>query len=151
MTGLNMKVSTWLVRSVGLCAVLATFGAMSGSVVAQDDYKPWVAPDAARAVKNPFPATPENLAAGEETYTENCVLCHGDKGKGDGIAGRTSKIPPANFTDKELLGKETDGSLFWKMSEGRGPMPTWKETLSEKERWQLVDYIRKLNKDANTK
>jgi mono/diheme cytochrome c family protein len=37
------------------------------------------------------------------------------------------------------------------MSEGRGPMPTWKETLSDKERWQLVDYIRKLNKDANPK
>lgn len=151
MTGLNKGTSTWLVRAAGVCAMVATFAFTGGRVVAQDDYKPWVAPDAARAVKNPFPATPESIAAGQETFTENCVLCHGDKGKGDGIAGRTSKIPPANFTDKELLAKETDGSLFWKMSEGRGPMPTWKETLSEKERWQLVDYIRKLNKDANTK
>lgn len=151
MNGLSMKSSPWLIRGLGICAVFATFAFTGGRVVAQDDYKPWVAPDTARAVKNPFPANAENLAAGQETYTENCVLCHGDKGKGDGIAGRTSKIPPANFTDPKLMAAETDGSLFWKMSEGRGPMPTWKETLSDKERWQLVDYIRKLNKDANPK
>ena len=149
MTGLSRKASPWLIRALGICAVIAVFAITSVRVGAQDDYKPWVAPDAARAVKNPFPSNPENLEAGKQTFADNCVLCHGDKGKGDGIAARTSKIPPANFTDSKLLAAETDGSLFWKMSEGRGPMPTWKETLSEKERWQLVDYIRKLNKDAN--
>jgi len=46
------------------------------------------------------------------------------------------------------MSKETDGSLFWKMSEGRGPMPSWKDQLTETERWQLVIYIRKLGKDA---
>jgi mono/diheme cytochrome c family protein len=50
-----------------------------------------------------------------------------------------------------MMAMETDGSLLWKMSEGRDPMPTWKDILSEKERWQLVDYIRKLTKDANAK
>src|SRR5580658_508365 len=106
MTAPNKGTSPWLVRGLAICAVLVMVAFTGGRVVAQDDYKPWVAPDAARAVKNAFPATPENIAAGQETYTENCVLCHGDKGKGDGIAGRTSKIPPANFTDKELLAKE---------------------------------------------
>jgi mono/diheme cytochrome c family protein len=151
MTGLSKGTSPWLVRGLAVCAIFVMFAFTGGRVVAQDDYKPWVAPDDARKVKNAFPSNPENLAAGEETYKENCILCHGDKGKGDGIAGRTSKIPPANFTDAKLLALETDGSLFWKMSEGRGPMPTWKDTLSDKERWQLVDYIRKLNKDANPK
>jgi mono/diheme cytochrome c family protein len=151
MIGLNKVTSPWLIRELAICAVVAIFALTGGRVVAQDDYKPWVAPPESRTVKNPVPATPDNLEAGAQTYKDNCVLCHGDKGKGDGLAGKTSKIPPANFTDSKLLALETDGSLFWKMSEGRGPMPTWKETLSEKERWQLVDYIRKLNKDATPK
>lgn len=77
------------------------------------------------------------------------MLCHGEKGMGDGPGAKTIKVKPANFTDAKLLALETDGSLFWKMSNGRGPMPSWKDDLSETERWQLVDYIRKLNKDAN--
>jgi mono/diheme cytochrome c family protein len=151
MTGPNKETSPWLIRALAICAAFVMLALSVSRVRAQDDYKPWVAPDDARKVKNPFPPTPENLTAGEETYKENCILCHGDKGKGDGIAARTSKIQPANFTDAKLLALETDGSLFWKMSEGRGPMPTWKDTLSDKERWQLVDFIRKLNKDANPK
>jgi mono/diheme cytochrome c family protein len=151
MTGLNKRTSTWLVRTVGVCAVLATIAFTGGRVVAQDGYQPWVAPNAARAVKNPFPANPQNIAAGKAAYMDNCVLCHGDKGRGDGIAGKTGNIPPTNFTDEKVMAKETDGSLFWMLSEGRGLMPTGKAILSEKQRWQLVDYIRKLTNGASTK
>jgi mono/diheme cytochrome c family protein len=117
-------------------------------VSAADDDKPWVAPEASRSVKNPVPANAETIAAGEELFTENCAQCHGDKGKGDGETGKMLKKKPANFTDPKLMALETDGSLFWKMSEGRGPMPSWKDGLSDKERWTLVNYIRKLGKDA---
>jgi mono/diheme cytochrome c family protein len=151
MTGLNKVTSPWLIRSLAICTVFAMFALTGGRAVAQDDYKPWVAPDEARKVKNPVPATPENLAAGAQIFKDNCVLCHGDKGKGDGIGAKGLKPTPANFTDSKLLALETDGSLFWKMSEGRSPMPTWKDLLSDTERWQLVNYIRKLNKDANAR
>jgi mono/diheme cytochrome c family protein len=150
MIELKTKHSPWLVHALAVCAIVAMVAFAGGRLVAQDE-KPWVAPDEARAVKNPVPSTPESLAAGGDLFKDNCVLCHGDKGKGDGLAGRSSKVPPANFTDAKLMGAETDGSLFWKISEGRGPMPSWKDTLSEKERWELVNYIRKLNKDANPK
>jgi mono/diheme cytochrome c family protein len=117
-------------------------------VGAADDEKPWVAPEAARAVKNPVPVNAQTLAAGEDLFHENCSPCHGDKGKGDGETGKIIKKKPANFTDPKLMALETDGSLFWKMGEGRGPMPSWKDELSDKERWTLVNYIRKLGKDA---
>ena len=52
---------------------------------------------------------------------------------------------------QKLMAAETDGSLFWKMTNGRGPMPSWKDTLTDKERWELVGYIRKLDKDAAKK
>jgi mono/diheme cytochrome c family protein len=151
MIGLNNVPSWRWIRSLAVLTVLAIVAFAGGRLVAQDEYQPWVAPDEARKVKNPVPATPENLEAAAHLYKDNCSLCHGEKGKGDGIMGMSLKVTPADFTDSKLLALETDGSLFWKVSEGRNPMPTWKDILSENERWQLVNYIRKLNKDANPK
>lgn len=157
MTRWNKETLLWLGRALAVGTVFAMFVSPGARLSAQTApakapdaaAKPWVAPDDARAVKNPVPATPENLAAGAQTFKDNCMLCHGEKGMGDGPGAKTIKVKPANFTDAKLLALETDGSLFWKMSNGRGPMPSWKDDLSETERWQLVNYIRKLNKDAN--
>ena len=142
----------WLARAVGACVVTGIFAFAVGRVVGQDAAPaPWVAPDEAKKVKNPVPANQETLAAAQQLFTDNCVLCHGEKGVGDGPGAKTIKIKPANFTDPKIQASETDGSLFWKMTNGRGPMPSWKDDLSEKERWELVNYIRKLGKDAAKK
>ncbi|HVV55133.1 MAG TPA: cytochrome c, partial [Mucilaginibacter sp.] len=61
----------------------------------------------------------------------------------DGPAAVALNPKPADHSS-EAVQKETDGSLFWKMSEGRKPMPSYKTMLSEKQRWELVDYIRTL-------
>jgi mono/diheme cytochrome c family protein len=135
------------ISALGVLTLLASSAFLARAVAADDD-KPWVAPDAAKQVKNPVPVNPESLAAGGELYHENCAPCHGDTGKGDGDTGKIIKKKPANFTDDKLMSAETDGSLFWKIGEGRGPMPSWKDELSDKERWQLVIFIRKLGKDA---
>ena len=148
MMGRNKGTSLRIARTFGIFAVFAGLALAGGRVAADDAPKPWVAPDDARKVKNPIPATPENLAAAETLFMDNCQLCHGEKGMGDGPGAKTITVKPANFTDKQLMSTETDGSLFWKMSTGRGPMPPWKDDLTEKERWQLVNYIRKLGKDA---
>ena len=150
MIGRNRAIS---LRLGSTLAILASFAllAVAGGRVAADDIpvlKPWVAPDEARMVKNPIPANQENLATAAQLFSDNCVLCHGVKGMGDGPGAKTIKVKPANFTDPTMMKAETDGSLFWKMSEGRGPMPSWKDDLTDKERWQLVNYIRKLGKDA---
>ncbi len=111
--------------------------------------KPWVAPADARAVKNPVPVTPEGLAAAAKLFKDNCVMCHGEKGQGDGESAKTLNRKPANFTDKAMMSQETDGALFWKMSQGRAPMPSWEDVFSETQRWQLVNYLRQLEKNAN--
>ena len=64
-------------------------------------YTPWVAPADARAVKNPLKKTPDVLAAGAETFRENCEVCHGPKGDGNGLTAKTLTIKPANFTDPQ--------------------------------------------------
>jgi mono/diheme cytochrome c family protein len=152
MSGFNKGAFLWLARGIGAGLVLGMCIFASGRVAAQETTPaPWVAPDDAKKVKNPIPPTQETLADAEMLFTDNCVLCHGEKGLGDGPGAKTIKVKPANFTDAKLMAAETDGSLFWKMSTGRGPMPSWKDTLTDKERWELVGYIRKLTKDGAKK
>ena len=153
MSGFDKGASLWLARAIGACFVLGMCIFAFGRVAAQEAAPPvpWVAPDDAKKVKNPVPPTQETLAAAQQLFTDNCVLCHGEKGLGDGPGAKTIKVKPANFTDAKLMAAETDGSLFWKMTTGRGPMPSWKEDLTDQERWQLVGFIRKLGKDAAKK
>jgi mono/diheme cytochrome c family protein len=153
MSGFNKGASLWLARATGAGLVLGMCIFAFGRVAAQEAAPPvpWVAPDDAKKVKNPIPPTQETLAAAQQLFTDNCVLCHGEKGLGDGPGAKTIKVKPANFTDPKLQASETDGSLFWKMTNGRGPMPSWKEDLTDQERWQLVGFIRKLGKDAAKK
>ena len=151
MSGFDKGSSVRLACSLGVCLAfgMCMFGV--GRVAAQDAAAPpppWVAPDDAKKVKNPVPSNQETLAAAQMLFQDNCVLCHGEKGLGDGPGAKTIKVKPANFTDPKVQASETDGSLFWKMSNGRGPMPAWKDELTDKERWELVNYIRKLGKDA---
>jgi mono/diheme cytochrome c family protein len=153
MSGFNKGASLWLARATGVGLMLGMCIFAFERVAAQEAAPPppWVAPDDAKKVKNPIPSTQETLAEAETLFTDNCVLCHGEKGMGDGPGAKTIKVKPANFTDAKVMAAETDGSLFWKMTNGRGPMPSWKDTLSDKERWELVGYIRKLTKDAAKK
>ena len=100
---------------------------------------PWVAPAEAKAMKNPV----KGIGNAKKSVETNCVSCHGPGGKGDGPAAAALPPPkPANWTSAAVQ-KETDGELFWKMSNGRGAMPPWKH-LPEQERWEIVNYIRTL-------
>lgn len=104
----------------------------------------WVVPDEARAVENPVALTDEALAAGEESYGARCASCHGDTGKGDGRATRFIKPAPADFSTVEARDRMTDGEIFYKITEGKKPMPGMARTLSDEERWQVVHYLRTL-------
>ncbi len=152
MIGWNAMTSKWVFRAAGAGLLFGTCIFAVGRIAAQEQTTPppWVAPEDAKKMKNPIPATQENLAAGEQLFSDNCVLCHGEKGVGDGPGAKTIKVKPANFTDPKVQA-EPDGALFWKMSNGRGPMPAWKDVLTDEERWKLVNYIRKLGKDAAKK
>jgi len=67
------------------------------------------------------------------------------KEKGDGVASAGLSKPPADHTSPPVQ-QQTDGAIFWKISEGNTPMPGYKKGLSETQIWQLVDYIRTLSK-----
>ena len=101
----------------------------------------WNAPASAKAMKNPV----KGVGNAKKLVETNCVTCHGASGKGDGPAAAALPPPkPADWTSARVQ-KETDGELFWKITNGRGAMPPWKH-LPEKDRWAIVNYIRTLKK-----
>jgi len=102
----------------------------------------WEAPAAEKAKKNPLPADAASIAQGKKVADVNCVSCHGAKGKGDGAAAAALNPKPADWTSKKVQA-ESDGEIFWKISTGRGAMPSWK-FLPENDRWALVRYIRSI-------
>ena len=151
MNGAKIAVFSKLAGACAAVLLLASLPIRLEAQTAPKPYVPWVAPADAKTVKNPLKKAPDVLAAGAETFKENCEVCHGPKGDGTGPTAKTLTIKPANFTDPKLMGAETDGSLFWKMSKGRGAMPAWEDQLSETERWQLVIYIKSLGAKAAPK
>jgi mono/diheme cytochrome c family protein len=109
----------------------------------------WSAPAKAKAMPNPIPATPQAIGAGMSIYMDRCQNCHGEDGNGKGERAEKLSVAPADFTDAHAMSTQTDGELFWKISEGHRPMPAFEKKLSEEERWQLVDYIRTFSQSAN--
>ncbi|NOY46809.1 MAG: cytochrome c [Chlorobi bacterium] len=68
------------------------------------------------------------------------------KGDGKGGGGVSLNPKPANFLALSVS-DQTDGALFWKLTEGKPPMASYKDLLSENQRWKLISYIRTLEKN----
>lgn len=105
--------------------------------------KEWKAPASADAKKNPLIADAATIAAGKTVYVKECQSCHGKKGKGDGPSAKDLDIPAGDFS-KATMQSQSDGALFWKTSEGRKPMPSFKKKLNETQIWQTIIYMRTL-------
>jgi mono/diheme cytochrome c family protein len=104
---------------------------------------PWVAPESAAKVQNPVPVNAASIKSGEKTFQSLCWTCHGKNGKGDGPVAPTL-TPKPGILSSEIIQSQSDGAIFWKISEGRGVMSTYKGSLTTKQRWELVNYIRTL-------
>ena len=116
----------------------------SGGGDKQDGEEVWKAPESAKSLENPlekFKGNAKITDIGKSLFTKQCATCHGDSGEGDGAAARFLEKQPRDLTSSAVQ-IETDGEIFWKIENGNPPMPTFKEILTEKEMWMLVNYIR---------
>jgi mono/diheme cytochrome c family protein len=102
----------------------------------------WSAPARMKNLKNPFPTTPEALASARSDYAAHCQSCHGANGDGKGDRADRLSIAPADFGDAHAMGLRTDGELFWILTEGHKPMPAFRGTMTDEQRWHLVNYVR---------
>jgi len=108
--------------------------------------KPWSVPDKAAKTPNPIKSSSESIAAGKALWSQHCSSCHGKTGVGDGTKAAQLKTQPDDLTTATCQ-SQSDGSLFYKVSEGRDDMPSFKKKLPEAEDiWDLVIYMRTLKK-----
>ena len=103
----------------------------------------WIAPSSSNDLQNPFKDNVTATAEGKVIFNQMCVLCHGLEGKGNGEVGLTLERKPANFLDLNVV-NQTDGNIFWKITNGKAPMASYEELLTDNQRWKLVNYIREL-------
>lgn len=122
-------------------AIIGFFFLTTSSIVCAQSSE-WEAPSNAGEIHNPFGNIVEDKD-GALLFKDLCEVCHGKKGKGDGIAGITLNPRPADLT-KPVIQQQKDGEIFWKITEGKAPMASYKDVLSAEERWHLVNYIRQL-------
>lgn len=112
------------------------------SLMAISQTTPWVVPEKYVKMSNPVKADAKSIAAGKALYLVNCEACHGKKGLGNGTKAPDLKTSPGNFT-KEAFQSQTDGAIFYKVTEGRKEMPRAKKDLPNAiDRWNLVNYLR---------
>ena len=125
---------------VGVAAAALFLGAALAQDKSGDE---WIAPARAAKKKNPVETNEASLAKGKTVWVKECASCHGDKGKGDGPAVKDLEKKPEDLTLPKTL-NQTDGALFWKITEGRKPMASYEKTLSEEDRWHVINYMRTL-------
>ncbi len=105
--------------------------------------KPWPAPESAVKMKNPVKSDDGSMKEGKDLWAQHCKSCHGAKGKGDGSKAAKIDISCGDFSSADFK-KATDGALYWKVTEGRKPMPSYKEKLSDSERWKVINFVRSM-------
>lgn len=132
----------------GLILLVAT--GVAGSIVFSADANEWKAPERAARRKNPVPADAKSIAEGKTLYTAQCFACHGATGKGNGPAAQDLSKAPGDLTSAKVQ-QQTDGELFWKITEGRKPMPNFDTKLTDQQRWAVVNYLRTLAPSGGAK
>ena len=99
---------------------------------------------------NPLKPTPENIAHGKELFTNTCTPCHGESGHGDGPVAHllhAHGYDPKNLvtgTSKNL----PDGYIYGYIRDGGIHMPSYADAMNSDERWDVVMYVRQLQKQG---
>jgi len=108
--------------------------------------KPWAVPEKNAKMANPVKADAESVKIGKEMWTKHCASCHGKTGAGDGTKAAKLETAMEEMSAAAVQG-QSDGELYYKISEGRDEMPSFKKKIPEAEDlWSVVNYIRTLKK-----
>jgi mono/diheme cytochrome c family protein len=120
-----------------------TYPVNSTVLVAQSDSdtSKWIAPDSVNAFVNPIDVNDATIKEGSGIYRKHCRSCHGRLGDGKGTGASNISSEVTDFTNPEFH-EQSDGSMFWKISEGKDDMDPYKKKLYEEEIWTVVNFIK---------
>jgi mono/diheme cytochrome c family protein len=103
---------------------------------------------AAATLVNDVPATPEVLARGATVYNNQCSVCHGPQGEGNGPVVGVGRFPFGPPLSGAATAARSDGYIYAVIRVGRGLMPPYGERISHADRWAVVNYVRQLQGGA---
>lgn len=102
----------------------------------------------AGTVSNPLQATPEVLALGQAEYLNQCAVCHGAQGEGNGPVVGQGKFPFAPALVGAGSTARSPGYVYAVIQVGRGLMPPQGYKMTEREHWAVVSYLQQLQGQA---
>ncbi len=146
---------SWRISIFFVLSVFLFYGFISPAIADETDIRSRVPADKiemAKNLTNPGSLDKGYIVAGKEIFMNKarCAMCHGEKGNGDSPMAAAFNPKPRDFTSMEWQKVRTDGEIFWAITEGTeyGMIP-FGGSLSEKERWQVVNYIREIGRLSN--
>jgi len=101
----------------------------------------WIVPEDRQGRLSTFPFNDETRKAGEKIYGINCASCHGTPGKANFI----KLVPPPGDPATEKIQHNKDGEIFYKVTTGRGQMPSFRSVLSSNDIWNVISFLRSFN------
>ena len=105
--------------------------------------------DAAAKQVNPVVADTKSVELGGRLFGIYCTPCHGYQGKGDGLVGQKLVLQPFDLTS-DAVKQLTDGFIWGYMTFGGAIMPSYANDLSPMERWNVINYVRKVLQQGGT-
>jgi copper transport protein len=133
------RLSALRLRPAWSLAALVVLGIGLGLLLGSHLHRPLSQEEASQS--NPVPSSPESIERGRIIFSQSCVQCHGESGRGDGPLASTLPIPPANLYDH--IPYHPDEFFFNVISNGlSGIMPAFGSAYSEEERWHILNYLR---------
>jgi mono/diheme cytochrome c family protein len=139
----NRRLAGWL-GAAAIVAGLPVHSALRGEADGQST--DWTIPASAAELKSPVAPTPEVLKRGTSIFESRCRPCHGPEGKGNGPLSDPAH-PAADLTAGVKADWPADGVLFYRVWNGKKPMPAFKSELSQEEVWTVLEYVKTLKKD----
>jgi mono/diheme cytochrome c family protein len=105
----------------------------------------WVVPEDKKGRLSTFAFDDKTRTSGQKLFTLNCMSCHGTPGKSNYL----NLVPPPGDPAAQKFQKNSDGEIFYKVTTGRGQMPSFRSVLTTNEIWNIISYIRSFNKSYN--
>lgn len=102
----------------------------------------WIVPPDDTGKISPYIFDEDMVKEGEAQFENLCSTCHGTPTQNNPILFVPSPGDPAS----DKFQGQSDGSMYYKISNGRGGMPRFSPTLAEEEMWGIIAYFRSFNK-----
>ena len=95
---------------------------------------------------NPVKSSPTSLASGKKKFGQDCAMCHGKEGAGDGDLAEDMHLKLADFRDAAALKDMTDGDIYNIINNGKGKMMGEEGRLKPDDIWDVINFVRSLAK-----